>query len=78
MRKSGVALIGVIGIVGIGLVIGWPYIRMEFASSAYYTRENQRQYEYYTPELLKKCQGYQVIINLNLGGLQAQKLMSSL
>ena len=54
MRKSGVALIGGIGIVGIGLVIGWPYIRMEFASSAYYTRENQRQYEYYTPELLKK------------------------
>lgn len=54
MRKVIVTLMGVIGIAGIGLVIGWPYIRMEFADSAYYTRQNHREYEYYTPELLKK------------------------
>ena len=54
MRKVIVTLIGMIGIAGSGLVIGWPYIRMEFADSAYYTRQNHREYEYYTPELLKK------------------------
>lgn len=54
MKKAIVALISVVVIAGISLVVGWPYVRMEFASSAYYTEQNKRAYEYYTPELLKK------------------------
>ncbi|AUX72207.1 hypothetical protein [Erwinia pyrifoliae] len=54
MRKTIVVLIGVVVIAGIVLVVGWPYVRLEFASSAYYTEQDKRAYEYYTPELLKK------------------------
>lgn len=54
MRKAIVALIGVVVIAGIAMVVGWPYVRMEFASSAYYTEQDKQAYEYYTPELLKK------------------------
>ena len=54
MRKTIVVLIGVVVIAGIALVLGWPYVRMEFSSSAYYTEQDKRSYEYYTPELLKK------------------------
>lgn len=54
MRKSNIILIGVGVIAGITLLAGWPYVRMEFASSAYYNEQDKREYEYYTPELLKK------------------------
>jgi len=54
MRKAIVSLIGVIAIAGIALAVGWPYVKMEFASSAYYTEQDKRAYDYYTPELLKK------------------------
>ncbi|ELW9441809.1 hypothetical protein QDZ74_003557 [Pluralibacter gergoviae] len=54
MRKTTVCLIGALTIAGIALVVGWPYLRMEFASSAYYSEQDKRAYEYYTPELLKK------------------------
>ncbi len=32
----------------------WPTIQMELANSAHYTEKEKRQYEYYTPEILKK------------------------
>lgn len=35
------------------LTIVWPYVKMEFASSAHYTEQEKREYEFYTPELLK-------------------------
>lgn len=38
----------------IALVAGWPYIQMGFASSAHYTELDNREYEYYTPDLLKE------------------------
>ena len=44
----------VLGLVGVALAFGWPYIKMGFASSAYYTERDKPEYEYYTPELLKK------------------------
>ncbi|THB83510.1 hypothetical protein E1N66_15275 [Pantoea allii] len=44
----------VLGLVGVVLAFGWPYIKMGFASSAYYTERDKPEYEYYTPELLKK------------------------
>ena len=54
MRKTLVALVGVIIIAGIALVFGWPYVRMEFATSAHYTEQDKREYEYYTPDILKR------------------------
>lgn len=35
------------------LTIVWPYVKMEFASSAHYTEQDIREYEYFTPDLLK-------------------------
>lgn len=32
----------------------WPTITMNFASSAQYTEQDEREYAFYTPELLKK------------------------
>lgn len=37
-----------------GIVYAWPYVQMNFAESARYTENNRREYEFYTPELLKK------------------------
>ena len=54
MRKAIVILIGTVVIAALAIVAGWPYVRMEIASSAYYTEQDKRSYEYYTPELLKK------------------------
>lgn len=53
MRKFVVVLMSVVVIVGAFLIVGWPYVKMEFASSAYYTEQNKRAYKFYTPELLK-------------------------
>lgn len=50
MIKGILALISV----GIALAVTFPYVRMEFASSAHYTELDKREYEYYTPELLQK------------------------
>lgn len=36
------------------LFVAWPYIRMEFAGSAHYTEQDTREYEFYTPDILKK------------------------
>ena len=32
----------------------WPVIKMELAGSAHYTEENKKEYEHYTPDILKK------------------------
>ncbi len=31
----------------------WPYVQMNFADSAHYTEQDKREYEFYTPEILK-------------------------
>lgn len=54
MRRTIAALMGLIVVSGIALAIAWPYLQMEFASSAYYTEQDKREYEYYTPDLLKE------------------------
>ncbi|MEW5289709.1 MULTISPECIES: hypothetical protein [Erwinia] len=54
MRKAIIVLIGVIVISGVVLLVGWPYVKMEFVNSAHYTEQDIREYEYYTPEILKK------------------------
>lgn len=54
MKKTIIAIISVVAIAGISLIVGWPYVRMGFASSAHYTAKDRREYEYYTPIILKK------------------------
>lgn len=56
MRKTLVVLVCVFIIAGIALAVGWPYVGMEFANSAYYAEQDKRAYEHYTPELLKNTQ----------------------
>lgn len=51
-RRNAVLILGLI--VAAVLVYGWPYLQIELASSAYYTQQDRKKYEYYTPELLKK------------------------
>ncbi|MDX5626953.1 MULTISPECIES: hypothetical protein [unclassified Brenneria] len=54
MRKSVKVLSGVIIVVAVALTYSWPYITMEFAGSAHYTEQDKREYEFYTPDILKK------------------------
>lgn len=52
MKK--VIVMSIVCISGITAITVWPYMKMEFASSAHYTEQDKREYEYYTPELLKE------------------------
>ncbi|MDX5630209.1 MULTISPECIES: hypothetical protein [unclassified Brenneria] len=54
MRRNIIILISVAVIGALALTVVWPYIQMEFASSAHYTQMDKREYEYYTPDLLKE------------------------
>ena len=53
MKKKSIALASVIVILNAALLFFWPYLKMEFASSAYYKQDDTKKYNYYTPELLK-------------------------
>lgn len=64
MRKSVAVAMGVILAAGMVLTAVLPYVKMEFASSAHYTEQDTREYEYYTPDLLKKYQKFQKIMSL--------------
>ncbi|MHA1163741.1 hypothetical protein [Enterobacter ludwigii] len=54
MRKSFKILTLAVVIVAAALIWSWPYITMEFAGSAHYSEQDTRQYEFYTPDILKK------------------------
>ena len=54
MRIPIVYVMGALAVAGIAFAAGWPYLRMAFASSAYYREQDKRAYEYYTPDSLKK------------------------
>ncbi|GLR10191.1 hypothetical protein COO59_05755 [Mixta theicola] len=53
MKKMLRVLSCVIILFSSALFIAWPYIKMMFAGSAYYTQQDKREYEFYTPALLK-------------------------
>ncbi|MGQ8818880.1 hypothetical protein [Serratia sp. NA_13] len=54
MRRS-LKLLSVVAIVSAAaLAYIWPYMQMEFAGSAHYTEQNKREYDFYTPEILRK------------------------
>jgi len=54
MRKSLKLLTVLIVLVAAALMWAWPYVKMEFAGSAHYTEQDTQEYEFYTPDLLKK------------------------
>jgi len=54
MKTSTKILLATIVIIAAGLIYAWPYVKMDFAESANYTEQDKREYEFFTPELLKK------------------------
>ena len=54
MRRIIIILFSGVVISVFALTALWPYVQMGFASSAHYTQMDTREYEYYTPDLLKK------------------------
>ncbi|MCP2234023.1 MULTISPECIES: hypothetical protein [Erwinia] len=54
MRKS-LKIASITIVIGIAaLAFARPWIEMEFAGSAHYTQQDSREYNFYTPEVLKK------------------------
>lgn len=53
MRKKILYILAVVAVCCAAIAYVWPLAKMEFASSAYYTQNDKREYDYYTPELLK-------------------------
>lgn len=54
MRKSFKVFSGTIIIIAVALTYAWPWVKMEFAGSAHYTEGDKREYDFYTPDILKK------------------------
>jgi len=54
MRKSLKVLVIIIVVITAVLTYAWPYIEMEFTGSAHYTEQDKREYNFYTPDILKK------------------------
>lgn len=54
MKKLVLVLVSVVVVAGIVGSYVWPYLQLEFAESAHYTEKDKREYDYYTPELLRK------------------------
>jgi len=54
MRRGSAVLMSVFVMGMVVVAMGWPYVRMAFASSAHYSQQDKRQYNYYTPDLLKE------------------------
>ncbi|MFK8258583.1 hypothetical protein ACFL9S_12440 [Erwinia sp. AnSW2-5] len=53
MRKSFKIFSGIIIVVAIALTCAWPWIKMDFAGNAHYTGQDKREYDFYTPDILK-------------------------
>lgn len=54
MRKSIKVFAGAIIVIAAALSCAWPWVKMEFAGSAHYTEQDRREYDFYTPDILKK------------------------
>ncbi|MCT4701047.1 hypothetical protein MUA02_03395 [Enterobacteriaceae bacterium H20N1] len=54
MRNLFKLLAAAVVLITVALAWAWPYIKMEFAGSAHYTEQDRREYEFYTPVILKK------------------------
>lgn len=54
MRKSLKLFGGVIIVIVFALTYVWSLVKMEFASNAHYTEQDKREYDFYTPDILRK------------------------
>lgn len=54
MRNTYKILTAAVVVISVALVWAWPYIAMDFAGSAHYTEQDLREYEFYTPNILKE------------------------
>lgn len=54
MKTSTKVSLAAIAVVFAGLAYVWPYVKMDFAESASYTEQDKREYEFFTPDILKK------------------------
>lgn len=54
MSKSWIALSVFIIAGAAALACAWPYMVMELSGSAHYTEQDEREYRFYTPDILKK------------------------
>ncbi len=54
MRKSLKVSGSAIFIIAVALTYAWPWVKMEFAGSAHYTEQDKREYDFYTPDILRK------------------------
>lgn len=54
MRKSFKVLSGVVIVIAAALTYAWPYIKMEFTGFDNYTEQDKREYNFYTPDILRK------------------------
>lgn len=53
MRKSFRILTGAIVLIASVLIWAWPYVTMQLSGNAHYTEQDKREYEFYTPDILK-------------------------
>lgn len=52
--RNACKIVGCLAIVaGAALISVWPWFKMSSASSAHYTERDKREYDYYTPDILK-------------------------
>lgn len=54
MRTPFKVALSIVGIIAAIFAYSWPTIKMELAGSAHYTEQNKREYNFYTPDILKK------------------------
>ncbi|MFB9086166.1 hypothetical protein ACFFW8_12270 [Erwinia tracheiphila] len=51
--KKCMLLLAMAAVGGVLYFYGWPWLKIGFAESAYYRQQDKREYDFYTPELLK-------------------------
>lgn len=54
MRNALKIFTAVAVVIIVGLAWTWPYIEMSFEGSAHYTEQDKREYEFYTPDVLRE------------------------
>lgn len=54
MRKPFKIALAVVVIITAVFAYFWPTIQMELAGSAHYTEQDKKEYDYYTPDILKR------------------------
>jgi len=54
--KKYIIVTAILLFISVGFIaLNWPLLRAGFTSSAYYTLQDKWEYDYYTPELLKRA-----------------------